>query len=382
MLQASELFTLARDLAHRKVLSIYLDNRVTDPARRHAWRAALTARLRAVREEIADVKERAAFDQAAAFLKNPLPPPGGVWGAPGWVAFATPDGPVFIAELPRRPETFVAWRKGLVIGPYLRALKQHRPVIVALVQSRVAKLYRYSHGCLEALEQIHIAPADSRESRTRRSATERGGRAYPAPRSAVTTEIAQRRQVAEFQRLTAALAARLTLLAGHDGWILLGGAQEWSRPVHEALPRRVHDRALVSGELSHAASTEGIVRAAKRAARELRGRRGREMVSRIVGRAGPRALAGVPALLRALHMKAVDLLLVSPRFLELEGDRAERLLHAALVQGAEVEVLSGDSGTLLDRVADGVAARLRFAIDVPLQAASLAMAAPLSPQAS
>jgi hypothetical protein len=116
MLQASELFTLARDLAHRKVLSIYLDNRVTDPARRHAWRAALTARLRAGREEIADAKERAAFDQAGALLKNPLPPPGGMWGAPGWVAFATPDGPVFITELPRRPETSVAWRQGLVCG--------------------------------------------------------------------------------------------------------------------------------------------------------------------------------------------------------------------------------------------------------------------------
>jgi hypothetical protein len=382
MLQASELFTLARDLAHRKVLSIYLDNRVTDPARRHAWRAALTARLRAVREEIADAKERAAFDQAGAFLKNPLPPPGGMWGAPGWVAFATPDGPVFLAELPRRPETSVAWRQGLVIGPYLRALKHHRPVIVALVQSSVAKLYRYSYGRLEALEEIRVSPDDCRESRTRRSATERGGRAYPAPRSAVTTEIARRRQDAEFHRLAAALAARLTLLAGRDGWILLGGAQECSRPAREALPRRVHDRALVSADLSHAASTEGIVRAAKRAARELRGRRGREIVSRIVGRAGHRATAGVPALKRALHVKAVDLLLVSPRFLQLEGDRAERLLQAALVQGAEVEVLSGDSGILLDRVAEGVAARLRFTIDAPRETASQATAAPLAPQAS
>src|SRR5689334_15094059 len=46
MMQASELFTLARDLAHLKVLSVYIDNRVVDPAKRHAWRADLASRLR------------------------------------------------------------------------------------------------------------------------------------------------------------------------------------------------------------------------------------------------------------------------------------------------------------------------------------------------
>jgi len=64
-------------------------------------------------------------------------------------------------------------------------------------------------------------------------------------------------------------------------------------------------------------------------------------------------------------VKAVDLLLISPRFLHTERDRAELLLHAALAQGAQVEVLSGDAGTLLDSVAEGVGARLRFSIDTP-----------------
>ena len=33
MMHASGLFTLARDLAHVKVLSVYIDSRVVDPAK-------------------------------------------------------------------------------------------------------------------------------------------------------------------------------------------------------------------------------------------------------------------------------------------------------------------------------------------------------------
>ena len=67
MLETSELYALARALSQRKVLSIYLDNRVTDPSRRHAWRAALVTGLRSARQSISDAAEQTAFDQAAAF---------------------------------------------------------------------------------------------------------------------------------------------------------------------------------------------------------------------------------------------------------------------------------------------------------------------------
>jgi hypothetical protein len=382
MMETSELYALARALSQRKVLSIYLDNRVTDPSRRHAWRAALVTELRSARQTITDADERAAFDRAAAFLDRPVPLPGGMWGAPGWVAFATADGPAFIGELPRRTETIVAWRDGPAVAPYLRALKQHRPVIVALVQSRLVKLHRYAHASLEPLEDVGVAQSTA-ASAVGRSSFERAGRGYPAPRSAVTTEIAQRRQAAAFDRLAPTLAARLTLLAGADGLIVFGGAPEWSRLASEALPRALQDRIVVSPTLSHDASPDEIVRAAKRAARQLRARRGRAIVSHTLGRVGHRAVAGVPALQRALHLRAVDLLLLTPRFLQLERNRAEDLLWAALSQGADVEVLSGEPATLLDGTAGGVAARLRFAIDRPLESTRhTAAAQPTSPAAS
>ena len=374
MMETSELYALARALSQRKVLSIYLDNRITDPSRRHAWRAALVTALRSARQEITEARERAAFDRAAAFLDHPVPLPGGMWGAPGWVAFATTDGPAFIGELPVRTETIVTWRDGPAVAPYLRALKQHRPVIVALVQSRLVNLHRYAHGTLEPLDGIGVLTSSPVRAHGRPT-FERAGRGYPAPRGAVTTEIARRRQTAAFDRLATTLAARLSLLAGADGLILFGGAPEWSRLASEALPRVLQDRILVSPTLRHDASPDENVRAAKRAARELRARRGRAIVAHTLGRVGRRAVAGVPALQRALHLKAVDLLLLTQRFLHLERNRAEDLLHAALGQGSDVEVLSGESATLLDGTAGGVAARLRFAIDRPLESARVTAAA-------
>lgn len=219
------------------------------------------------------------------------------------------------------------------------------------------------HDKLEVLDELRVLSRDDEAERSEPAAFSRAGRGYPAPRSALNTETAAQRRLVDFQRFASRLAARLTLWAGPDGFICVGGAAEWSRLVAASVPRRLHDRLIVSAELEQRASPSAISRAAKRAARELRSRRGREMISRVLARREHRAVAGLPAIQRAIRMKAVDLLLVSPRFLHIEADRVERVLQSAFGQGAHIEVLSGDAGLLLDRVADGVAARLRFAID-------------------
>jgi hypothetical protein len=280
------------------------------------------------------------------------------------VAFVTERRVVVIGELPGRVETLVAWQQGAVITPCLRAIKHESPVFVALVHSRTARLYRYVHGALESLETMQ-APAFEGQLGQRGVRAERTGRGYPAPRGALKTEVAHERQLAQSHRLATALAARLTLLAGPDGCIVVSGPPQQTRCVFASLPRQLQRRTVVSSELDRTATYEAIVRRAKHAAREWRSRRGRLLVSRIFIHDGRRSAAGLPALQRALYLKAVELLLVSPRFLHLERARAERLLLAALIQGAAVEVLSGDAGTLLDSVADGVGARLRFPINEP-----------------
>lgn len=63
-----------------------------------------------------------------------------MWAARGWTGFATSDALVYVGELPRRIETAVVWQTWPAIAPYLRALKQHTPVIVTLVQARGAQV--------------------------------------------------------------------------------------------------------------------------------------------------------------------------------------------------------------------------------------------------
>lgn len=366
MLTAHELQDLTRELDGVPVLSLYVDARVTDPAMRHAWRPAMAAALRAERERLTDDDAREAFDRAAQFVENPVPPLDGAWGTPGWAAFVTADGPRYAAALPVRVPTVATWRDGPLVSPYLRALKQHRPVIVAIAGARSVRLYRYALNELVALPELTLPADDASGTGSVRSPSPRGT-AYPAARGALDTEHAARRQRAEFQRLATSLAHRIGELAGHDGWILLGGTPMWARLAADALPAELASRSLVSPELDHGDSDDAIIRLAKDAATTLRAARSSVMLIQLLERAGAggRASAGVPATQRALQARAVDQLLLSPAFVREQAMLAEDVVRAALAQSADVEVLSGDAATQLDRAAGGIAARLRFSLDGP-----------------
>jgi hypothetical protein len=366
VLTKAELHQLAHELADTRVLSVYLDTRVTDPAMRDAWRPTLITGLREARARIADDRERDDFDRAAALLEEPFPAPGGVWGAPGWVALVTAEGRRYVADLPVQPPVLVAWRDGPVLSPYLRALKQHRPVVAALVESRSVRLYRYAWGKLEALDELS-APLEQPSSAERITGPATRATSTPAARGAVGTDESRRRRRSAFQRLAASLGERIAQVAGETGWVLIGGTPEWARLAGAALPRHLAGRTLVSATLRHDAPEDEIRRAAKHAATELRGAEGGLLVDQLVEHAGGhgRAAAGMPAVQRALRAHAVDVLLLSPEFLRAQEREAEELVRAALATGADVEVPSGSAAERLDRAASGIAARLRFAIEAP-----------------
>ena len=365
MLTPTRLNELVRELGTTKVLTVYHGARVTDPAMRHSWRAALGSALQPVRNGITDEAERAEFDRAAAYLDDPWPPIEGVWGMKGWAAFLTADGAHWAGSLPVQPPTLAAWRYAPVITPYLRAFKQHRPVIVALVDSRSAQLYRYALGELEALPELALSVSEAPEPGGQERPPAKGGPSHPGPRGTLDTEALQRRKAANFHRLATTLGARLVELAGDDGWILIGGTPEWARQAGELIPTSHSERVMVSSTLDHNAHEKAIAEAAKHAASELRSAQGHALAQRILERscAGGRGASGVPNVQRALHAGAVDLLVVSPQFLNRSDIDVEELVRAAIARGADVEVLSGSAATELDERSDGVAARLRFAID-------------------
>lgn len=366
MLTPSDLQDLQRDLADTKVLSVYLGTGFTDPAMRAAWKPALQTAIREARSEINDEHELAEFDRAAAFLREPEPSPGGTWGAPGWVAFVTANGPRYIGDIHVGPGTMAAWRNGPVIAPYLRALKQLRPVIVALVESASTRLFRYATGALEALGELAAPGLDAPRS-GRPTAPSMTGTPAPAPRGATGSDLASRRQDTAFERLVTALGERLVQLGGSDSWILVGGTREWAGHAGEALARQFTGRVLVSATLDHDASDNAIIAAAKDAATELRAMQGGVLVDQLIEQGGghARSVVGVPATQRALRANAVDLLLVTPQFISAHAREVEDFVRATIAGGADVEVPSGRAAEELDRAAGGVAARLRFAIDEP-----------------
>jgi len=362
LLTLHELSTLARDNATTRLLSIYLDARVTDPAMRHAWRPALMTAVRDARARISDIAELAEFDRAAAWLDNPWPPLDAVFGAPGWVAFLAPDGPRYASDVPMRVPTLVAWRDGPVISPYVRVLKQQSPVIVALVDSRSARLFHYAWGTLTALPGMTLAAKDEV---LERAGAETHATSSPAPRGALGTERADHRRRAIFQRMAATLAARVVELASDNGWVLIGGTTEWAALAGEALPATLEGRVTISDALDHDATDDTIAQAAKHAAAAMREVRARKLVDQLFERLGSRGRSalGVPAMRRALDAGAVDLLLLTSQYVQAHPREAENDVRAALALGADVETVSGDAAAQLEQNGDGVGARLRFSLD-------------------
>jgi hypothetical protein len=288
-------------------------------------------------------------------LNSALPLPGTAWHAPGWAAFATSDELAYHGELAARPGTVVAWRDGPMIGPYLRILKQHRAVVVALADSSAVTIHRYARGRLEHLETLRVQNDESPRT------AEAHGKAPRTPRSALDTEAMRRRKRIAFDRLASRVASRIAVEAGDEGVIVIGGTPEWAHRAGEALPSRLGERLVVSPHLGRHASAAQIVQVAKRAATEVRAAQSRALFGRVLADAGRRATVSASALTRALVGKAVDLLVVSPRFLRTGVDRAESIMRDALLQGARIELIAGEAAVALDRAANGVAARLRFA---------------------
>jgi hypothetical protein len=364
VLTLTELRRLVRDLADTKVLSIYLGTGHTDPAMHHAWASTLAAGLREARGRISNDQEREDFDRASKLLGEGLGASDRIRSVPGWVAFVTAEERRYLGELPVRPSNLVVWRDGPVVAPYLRMLNQDQPVIVALVESRSARIYQYSSRHVEALDTFS-APPEEPSGAERITAPATSSARIPAARGAVSEDEEQRRRHGVFQRLAASLSERIAQLAGDTNWVLIGGTPEWARRAGKALPRNLSDRVLISTALDHRASTDDIAQAAEHAATELRGALGRESIDQLVEEAGGfgRAAANIPAVQRALRARAVDVLLLSPEFIRVHEADAENMVRAALDTGADVQVQSGIAAERLDQAASGIAARLRFAID-------------------
>src|ERR1035437_705184 len=157
LLSYEQLTGLTRDLRTTPVLSVHTDGAAPDPARRTAWRQVLRNALDDARgtAESQPKASREAFERCTQFLTTALDEIPSAIGAPGWVGFITADGVRLRGPVATSMPTLAKWQVGAWVAPYVRALKQTHPVVVVMVDSRSAVLYRYHGGELKRLERLH-----------------------------------------------------------------------------------------------------------------------------------------------------------------------------------------------------------------------------------
>jgi hypothetical protein len=361
MLTYRELVELERALHETSVLSVYLDGEAADPARRQEWRQALDEAIVGLRASLREAThhERDRFERCVKALAIRLAPYTGALGAPGFVAFVAPDGVRHAAALPVRMPTVVTWGVGARAAPYLRALKQLRPVIAAVVDSRSARLFRYADGELASLQTLEAATEGG--PRTHMGDAPRQG-FHAGTRGETGSALADRAEATGMRRLLSDLTEHLTMLAGDEAWVVVGGTPQAALAALASLPPRLAERATLVSALDAHASPAAIARAAEEGATALRRQRDLAAVVDVIDRraADARGVLGFQPTLEALRERAVRELFVTPRALASHSAEVEEAVERAFAQDATVEEVSEEAARRLDLVGEGIGATLRF----------------------
>jgi hypothetical protein len=268
MLNSSQLVALERSLRGKRVLSVYLDGTATDPAKQRTWRVQLDHNLGDLRARLAGSAhtEREELAQCLPLLDRELTAFTGNVGAPGWAAFVTADRVHEASLLPVAMPTQATWSTGACVAPYMRALKELRPVALVLADSARADVHRYQLGKLEHIETVHAhhtVMAPSHMGDTPRSGFHSG------TRGATGHDEAQRSLLEGTNRMLADVAERVMRVATPTGWMVAGGIPHVRGQLADKLRALAPDRVLTVSLDIHASAAD-LVNAAHAAASTLR----------------------------------------------------------------------------------------------------------------
>lgn len=361
MLTQDRLVELYRELRDDRVLSIYVDGEGHDPAERRAWRTRMEQHLSELRRRMngGDGGEADGLDRAAGHLVRELDRFPAFMPDRGWVGFATPDRMVYADTVPVPMPDLVAWEQGIRAAPYVRALKQARPVVVILADRFRARIFTYRDGQLAETDDLRTDDdmgdlSDVNVSKRPSFFSGVGGE--------TATDAAHRIIQVNSEKMVKAAVERVVERAGHHGLMVVGGTSETGAQVMHHLPKGARERAMEVPGLHLQMSDAEVKKRAEEAATGITRQLQVGLVSEVVdlARAGGRGVLGEEGVIRALLDKRVEMLLISRSFVQQQGEKADHLVGTAFGQGAEVEELSGEGAQRLDVEGDGVGARLRW----------------------
>jgi hypothetical protein len=365
------LVEVERALRETRTLSIYVEGGATDPAERRAWRARLIDSIDKVRTSTRVLAggELAEFDRAVGHLMRQIELIESQARSAGWMGLITAQGVKLSEALPRVPVSYASWRIGANIAPMLRSLSELHPTIVAVVDSREARIFRCTAGDVEPLEVI--AARWNPDEPTHMGAPSRLG-FHSGVQGETGAELTQREAREVHQRLASDTSSRVAMLAGHDGWIVIGGTSTSARETFAALPKAAVSRSIVLPELQDHATLGQVAAAAREGAARLHRVRAFNDVQDIVDAAGAsgRGAVGMQRVRLALEeRRAADFLYVTESFVREHPEEATRLVSLAIDQHARIEVAPADAAEPLDAIGGGIAARLRWAVPAVRDAA-------------
>ena len=362
MLNFSQLVALEHSLRGTRVLSVYLDGTASDPAQQRAWRVQLDHSLDDLRVWLAGSPhaEREDFEQCVRLLDHELEAFTGNVEAHGWAAFITADRLHEASPLPVTMPTQAVWSTGISMAPYMRALKEIRPVAIVLVDSKRADVNRYYRGKIEHIETLHAHHTVMQPSHM--GDAPRPG-FHSGTRGATGHDEAQESLLAGTNRMLADAAERAMHVAGAEGWIVTGGIPKVGRQLAERLSSRARDRILNVESLDIHASKADLAEAARVGASTLRNAMDAARIAEIADSGGATGLGALgPAATReTLDQRRVRDLFLTHRYLENHAAEAEDAVRSAIDQGAMVEEVSGAAAEQLD-AHGGMAARLRYRV--------------------
>ena len=357
-----ELVELERRMSGARVLSVYLPGPGRDPALRAAPRTMLDSALSRLRHELvgAPHAEREAFVAASEHVlrrvDGNLPA-----HASGVAIFADENGVRHVGGLAEAPAPVVEWKEGAVLAPYLASAARARSAIVALIDSRDARVLKYHDGRLDLMEKFH---ARAHVEEPIHMGDQPHGPFHAGVRGETGTDETERREWAAFDRMLHPVLHRIELAVHPDLWLIVAGMPQSVRLLVASLPRALSGRTeLVSG-LTLDSSDAEIAHAADNAMRGLEQRHDASVVEHVLdkGRAGDRAAIGWRETMLALQERAASVVLMSEGFLSRSLRRAETLTRLGMEGGAQVEIIPGEGAARLDAESEGVAAELRFPV--------------------
>jgi hypothetical protein len=222
MLTSAELVRLERQTRDRTILSVYLNGEGSDSVSRARWQADLRHSLDDIASWFRDAshQEREDFAARRRLLEERVEQFRGEIGAPGWVAFLDEEGIQHQSEVFAPVPTMAVWSTGASVAPYIRALKESHPVIVAVVDSRHARLYRYVENGLEQLERIE---ADTDFEVVGNMSKRAAQGAHTGRRGKTGTDAGQVALQQATERMLSDAVSRIETLAHDAAWIAIGG---------------------------------------------------------------------------------------------------------------------------------------------------------------